>query len=110
MSLLLLHTKVASSAAPARTATAASPHTMRAPEKAVPYTGDLRCGSPLERERLRTRYKSSQCIRVAAHLRTVAAAVSLRVVARCGARHPAIGDNALRAAEKGRLSTRSNGT
>ena len=32
MSLLLLHTKVASSAAPARTATAASPHTMRAPE------------------------------------------------------------------------------
>ena len=32
MSLLLLHTKVASSAAPAHTATAASPHTMHAPE------------------------------------------------------------------------------
>ena len=34
--------------------------------------------------------KSSQCIRVAAQLRTVAAGVSLRVVARCGARRPAM--------------------
>ena len=46
------------------------------------------------------------CIRVAVQRRTVAAVVSLRVVARCGSNAlPCYGDNALSAAEKGRLST-----
>ena len=90
MLLLLLHTKVASSAA----LQLVRPQLHHPTECARPnrpyriYTGDLRCGSPLER--LRTRYKSSQCSREAAQLRTVAAGVSLRVVARCGARRSAM--------------------
>ena len=96
MSLLLLHTKVASSATPARTATAASPHTMRTPELAVPYTGDSVCAAGRrlfgfvlgsgDTNRLSVFEYHSR----AAQLRTVAAGVSLRVVARCGARRPAM--------------------
>ena len=60
---------------------------------------------------LRTRFwrlaRASQCIRVAAQLRTVVAGVSLRVVARCGERRSAM---ALRPSEGGKLSTRSNST
>ena len=39
------------------------------------------------------KYKSSLCIREAAQLRTVAAGVSLCVVARCGTRRPAMATN-----------------
>ena len=92
------YTKLASSAAhTANYDTAHHPHTMRAPH-AVPYTGDLRCfthGSLLER--LRTRYngsgdyKSSLYMSSSAeHEQYVAAGVSLRVVARCGARRLAM--------------------
>ena len=92
------YTKLASSAA--RTAnydTAHLPHTMRTPH-AVQYTDDLRCfthGSPLEQ--LCTRYSGSADYKSslytsssAEHEQYVAAGISLRVVARCGALHLAM--------------------
>ena len=36
--------------------------------------------------------------------------IIVRVVARCGARHPAMADTAVRPAEGGKLRTRSDGT
>ena len=83
-SLLLLHTKLASSAARTASFDTAHHHRMRAPY--LPYlTGELRCftlGSPLGFVLGSGDYKSSLYIRirVAVQRRTVAAALSLRVV------------------------------
>ena len=95
-SLLLLHTKLASSAARTASFDTAHHHRMRA---SLGLTLYRICAASHSGRRLNgfdsysvLAITSRLCIRirVAVQRRTVAAAVSLRVVARCGARRPAM--------------------
>ena len=88
MSLLLLHTKVARSA----TLQLIRPQLHHPTQCARPnrlYCILVICAAGCRLNGF-VLGSGSQCIRVAALLRTVAAGVSLRVVARCGAHHPAM--------------------
>ena len=97
-SLLLLHTKLASLATRTASFDTAHHHRMRA-RVIRPYLIPATCAaSHLDRclngfdsySVLAITSRVCICIRVAVQRRTVAAAVSLRVVARCGARCPAM--------------------